>query len=240
MFLMWLMVGCNGQGSEAENAKLTQRVADLERTRDRLEKDNEALKARVKRAQEEEDKGKKLASLEKLGLKDGQKLVATFQTSMGDISCVLRPEQAPETVANFVQLARGDKPWTDPKTRKEVNGPLYDGTIFHRVIPDFMIQGGDPLADGSGGPGYLFADEARDKGRFERSGLLAMANRGPDTNGSQFFITDAPTPHLNGLHTVFGDCGNPDVISRIADAPRNEMDLPVTPVVLERVVISVQ
>jgi peptidyl-prolyl cis-trans isomerase A (cyclophilin A) len=237
MFLMWLVLGCNGQDSQAENAKLTQRVADLERTRDRLEKDNEALKARVKRAQEEEDKGKKLASLEKLGLKDGQKLVATFQTSMGDISCVLRPEQAPETVANFVQLARGDKPWTDPKTRKEVTGPLYDGTIFHRVIPDFMIQGGDPLGNGTGGPGYEFADEVGDFTVFDKSGLLAMANSGPDTNGSQFFITEGTPTHLNGKHTIFGDCENLDLVAKIARVP-SKRDKPDTDVVIKKIVIA--
>ncbi|MES2641686.1 MAG: peptidylprolyl isomerase [Myxococcota bacterium] len=237
MFLMWLVFGCNGQDSQAENAKLTQRVADLERTRDRLEKDNEALKARVKRAQEEEDKGKKLASLEKLGLKDGQKLVATFQTSMGDISCVLRPEQAPETVANFVQLARGDKPWTDPKTRKEVTGPLYDGTTFHRVIPDFMIQGGDPLGNGTGGPGYEFADEVGDFTVFDKSGLLAMANSGPDTNGSQFFITEGTPTHLNGKHTIFGDCENLDLVAKIARVPAKR-DKPDTDVVIKKIVIA--
>jgi peptidyl-prolyl cis-trans isomerase A (cyclophilin A) len=170
----------------------------------------------------------------------GRVFIATFHTSAGSVRCILRHEQAPNTVRNFVELAQGKRGWTDPATNTPTKRPLYNGTIFHRVIPDFMIQGGDPLADGSGGPGYLFPDEALDKGRFERSGLLAMANRGPDTNGSQFFITDAPVPHLNGKHTVFGDCGNPDVISRIADTPRNEMDVPVTPVVLERVVISVQ
>ncbi|MFN7143617.1 MAG: peptidylprolyl isomerase [Myxococcota bacterium] len=166
--------------------------------------------------------------------------IATFRTSLGDVRCVLRHEQAPQTVRNFVELAQGKRAWTDPKTGKPTKRPLYAGTIFHRVIPGFMIQGGDPLGDGTGGPGYTFADEGGDRNRFERGGVLAMANRGPDTNGSQFFVTDAPAPHLNGRHTVFGDCGNPEVVSRIANTPRDETDRPTTPVVLERVVISVQ
>lgn len=170
----------------------------------------------------------------------GRVYIATFQTTLGDVRCILRHEQAPNTVRNFVELAQGKRGWTDPASGKPTKRALYTGTLFHRVIPDFMIQGGDPAGDGSGGPGYTFADEGLDKSRFERSGLLAMANRGPDTNGSQFFITDAPTPHLNNKHTVFGDCGNPEVIERIADAPKGEPDRPAPPIVLERVVISVQ
>ncbi len=166
--------------------------------------------------------------------------IATLQTSQGDIRCMLRHEQAPNTVRNFVELAQGKRGWTDPATGKPTKRPLYNGTVFHRVIPDFMIQGGDPAGDGSGGPGYTFPDEGGEKNRFERSGLLAMANRGPDTNGSQFFITGAPTPHLNGKHTVFGDCGNPEVVARIGALPRDAQDHTTPPVVLERVVISVQ
>jgi peptidyl-prolyl cis-trans isomerase A (cyclophilin A) len=166
--------------------------------------------------------------------------IATFQTSLGDMRCILRHEQAPETVRNFVELAQGKRAWIDPASGKATRRPLYSKTTFHRVIPQFMIQGGDPLGDGTGGPGYTFADEGGEKNTFARSGVLAMANRGPDTNGSQFFITDAPVPHLDGRHTVFGDCGNPEVIARIAESPRGEADRPLAPVVLERVVISVQ
>ena len=144
------------------------------------------------------------------------------------------------TVRNFVELAQGKREWTDPATGQPTRRPLYNNTVFHRVIPDFMIQGGDPLGDGTGGPGYEFADEGGERNTFNRSGLLAMANRGPNTNGSQFFITDAPTPHLNGKHTVFGDCGNPEVIHRIAEVERDAQDKPVTPVTLEKVIISVQ
>jgi peptidyl-prolyl cis-trans isomerase A (cyclophilin A) len=130
---------------------------------------------------------------------------ATFRTSLGEIVVKLLPEKAPKTVANFVELAEGTREWKDPKTGQMVKRPLYDGTVFHRVIPDFMIQGGDPLGTGMGGPGYRFEDEIGPDNRFDRPGLLAMANSGPNTNGSQFFITEVPTTHLNRGHTIFGE-----------------------------------
>src|SRR5713101_6209734 len=130
---------------------------------------------------------------------------ATVKTSLGDIRIKLMPEHAPKTVANFVELATGKRTWRDPKTGKERNDSLYDGTIFHRVIKDFMIQGGDPLGTGTGGPGYKFEDEFQGGHKFDKPGLLAMANAGPNTNGSQFFITEVPTPHLNNRHTIFGE-----------------------------------
>ncbi len=130
---------------------------------------------------------------------------ATFQTSLGDIVVKLLPEKAPKTVANFVGLAEGTREWKDPRTGQPVKRPLYDGTVFHRVIPDFMIQGGDPLGTGTGGPGYRFEDEIGPDNRFDRPGLLAMANAGPNTNGSQFFITEVPTRHLDRGHTIFGE-----------------------------------
>src|SRR5690606_7363957 len=129
---------------------------------------------------------------------------AIIHTSDGDITIELYPEKAPKTVENFVGLATGKKTWTDPKSGKAVNDkPLYNGTIFHRTIPGFMIQGGDPLGTGTGGPGYRFEDEFSDL-TFDQPYLLAMANAGPGTNGSQFFITAGPTPHLNNRHTIFG------------------------------------
>jgi len=134
-----------------------------------------------------------------------QTIHATFQTSMGEIVVRLMPEKAPKTVENFLGLAEGTREWTDPRTGKKVRTALYDGTIFHRVIPDFMIQGGDPLGNGTGGPGYKFADEIGPDNRFDRPGLLAMANAGPNTNGSQFFITEVPTPWLDKGHTIFGE-----------------------------------
>jgi peptidyl-prolyl cis-trans isomerase A (cyclophilin A) len=130
---------------------------------------------------------------------------ATFKTSLGDIVVKLFPEKAPKTVENFVGLAEGTKEWKDPRSGQPVKKPLYDGTVFHRVIPQFMIQGGDPLGNGTGGPGYRFADEIGPDNKFSKPGLLAMANAGPNTNGSQFFITEVPTPWLDRGHTIFGE-----------------------------------
>jgi peptidyl-prolyl cis-trans isomerase A (cyclophilin A) len=160
----------------------------------------------------------------------GQELVALLETSAGTITCTLFTDQAPVTVANFWGLATGaQKP-----------GPIYDGTKFHRVIPGFMIQGGDPLGTGEGGPGYAFPDEATPALSFDRVGRLAMANSGPDTNGSQFFVTVAETPHLNGKHTIFGQCGPSDVVDRIAAAPRDGQDRPLTPILLQKVTFEVR
>ena len=148
---------------------------------------------------------------------------AVFETSMGNITCTLFRDKAPKTVDNFIGLATGTKAWTNPVSgAKKTNTPLYDGTIFHRVIPNFMIQGGDPAGNGTGDPGYKFADEFSDL-TFDRPGRLAMANSGPNTNtnGSQFFITEAPTPHLNGKHTIFGQCAPISLVQRIARVPRD-------------------
>ncbi|MDR0965986.1 MAG: peptidylprolyl isomerase [Myxococcales bacterium] len=135
----------------------------------------------------------------------GQDLYATFNTSMGSIVVKLFSKDAPKTVENFVALASGEKEWTDPRNSKKTTAKLYDGTVFHRVIPDFMIQGGDPLGRGTGGPGYQFADEFFNGHVFDKPGLLAMANAGPNTNGSQFFITEVPTSWLDNKHTIFGE-----------------------------------
>ena len=141
------------------------------------------------------------------------------------------------TVQNFVQLAEGTRRWKDPRTQESVRRPLFDGTLIHRVKPRFMIQMGDPLGTGAGGPGYTFADETDNGLTFTEPGLLAMANRGPDTNGSQFFITDRGTPnHLDGKHTIFGRCEDLDVVQTIAETPRDETtDRPEVDVVLKRV-----
>ena len=144
---------------------------------------------------------------------------ATFQTSMGEIVVKLLPEKAPKTVENFVGLAEGTREWTDPRSGTKQQKPLYDGTVFHRVIPEFMIQGGDPLGTGTGGPGYKFADEIGPENRFAKPGLLAMANAGPNTNGSQFFITEVPTPWLDKGHTIFGEVvKGQDLVVKIARA----------------------
>src|SRR5204863_3772918 len=137
---------------------------------------------------------------------------AVIHTSVGDMRCQLFDKEAPLGVANFIGLASGTKDWTNPVSHAKKHGvPLYDGTIFHRVIPDFMIQGGDPAGTGEGDPGYTFGDEIAPGVNFDRPGRLAMANSGPNTNGSQFFITEVPTPHLNGHHTIFGQCDEPSI-----------------------------
>jgi peptidyl-prolyl cis-trans isomerase A (cyclophilin A) len=167
------------------------------------------------------------------------KLYAVFETSKGNITCILYPKQAPKTVANFVELAKGEKEWTDPKTGEKTKRPLYSGTIFHRVIPDFMIQGGDPLGLGTGGPGYRFEDEVTEELGFDQAGRLAMANAGPNTNGSQFFITVALTEWLNGRHTIFGQVvEGQDVVVAISKVERNLRDKPIEDVVLKKVVIK--
>jgi peptidyl-prolyl cis-trans isomerase A (cyclophilin A) len=166
-------------------------------------------------------------------------LTATLRTSQGTVQVRLFPDHAPKTVRNFVELAEGSREWTDPRTRQASTGKLYDGTVFHRVIPRFMIQGGDPLGTGTGGPGYQFADEIHPDLRFDRPYLLAMANAGPGTNGSQFFITTVPTPHLNGKHTIFGEVvDGSDIVERISQVQTGRNDRPVQDVVLESVSIE--
>jgi peptidyl-prolyl cis-trans isomerase A (cyclophilin A) len=164
---------------------------------------------------------------------------ATLETTKGAIRVRLFPDTAPKTVENFVGLATGSRSWQDPKTGAEQQRPLYDGTIFHRVIPDFMIQGGDPLGTGTGGPGYSFEDEVSGPHRFDRPGYLAMANAGPNTNGSQFFITQVPTPWLDGKHTIFGEVvDGMEVVDAIAGSERDARDRPLQELRLERVVIE--
>ncbi|MEV5750879.1 peptidylprolyl isomerase [Actinoallomurus sp. NPDC052308] len=166
-------------------------------------------------------------------------LIATLNTTMGPIVIRLFPEQAPKTVQNFVGLAEGTIEWTHPETGQRSRNPLYNGTIFHRVIDQFMIQGGDPLGQGFGGPGYEFEDEIDPALRFDRPYLLAMANAGPGTNGSQFFVTVVPTPHLNGRHTIFGEVvQGSDVVDAIAKAKTGRNDRPAEDIVLESVTIE--
>jgi peptidyl-prolyl cis-trans isomerase A (cyclophilin A) len=173
------------------------------------------------------------------GLSGKGTLIATIDTSMGTFTCELYEKQAPKTVANFVGLARGKRPFKDPKTGQWVTRPFYDGLTFHRVIPEFMLQGGDPLGTGTGDPGYEFEDETSNGLRFDKPGLLAMANRGPNTNGSQFFVTERDTiAHLNGRHTIFGACEPLDLVKKIARVPRGPADKPETPVVIKKMTIS--
>ncbi|WP_129664379.1 peptidylprolyl isomerase [Phytoactinopolyspora endophytica] len=168
-------------------------------------------------------------------------LQATLHTNHGDITLNLLPNHAPKTVRNFVELAEGTREWVHPESGEKTSARLYDGTVFHRVIPGFMIQGGDPLGTGRGGPGYDFADEFHPELIFDRPYLLAMANAGPNTNGSQFFITVGPQPHLNRKHTIFGevaDAAGRQVVDAIAAVPTGRLDQPVDPVVINSVSVS--
>jgi len=166
---------------------------------------------------------------------------AQFTTSEGNFTIRLFDEEVPNTVANFVALAEGSKEWTDPKTGQKVTRPYYDGLIFHRVIEGFMIQGGDPLGTGTGGPGYKFADEFSPKLRHSKAGVLSMANAGPNTNGSQFFITLAPTPWLDNKHSVFGEVvEGMDVVKKIGSTATGPGDRPTKPITVQSVRISRQ
>jgi peptidyl-prolyl cis-trans isomerase A (cyclophilin A) len=165
---------------------------------------------------------------------------AVLNTSEGTIVCRLFEKEAPKTVTNFIELAEGKREWSHPVTRKKSTDRLYDGSVFHRVIPNFMIQGGDPAGTGFGGPGYQFEDETKGSPhKFDKAGKLAMANSGPNTNGSQFFITVAPTTWLTGKHTIFGEVvEGQDVADKIANLPRNRQDKPNTDVVVKSVMIE--
>ena len=164
---------------------------------------------------------------------------AHFETSLGNFTVELYDSKTPKTVANFTELAEGTREWTHPKTREKHKTPYYDGIIFHRVIQGFMIQGGDPLGQGYGGPGYQFEDEFHPELRHDRAGILSMANAGPNTNGSQFFITLGPTPHLDRKHSVFGAVVKGlDVVQKIGAVPVDRNDRPATPVVMNKVTIE--
>ena len=166
-------------------------------------------------------------------------LYAQFITSEGNFTARLFDQEAPKTVENFVGLAEGTRQWTDPRTSQKVTKPYYDGVIFHRVIDGFMIQSGDPLGQGIGGPGYNFNDEFHPKLRHNKAGILSMANRGPNTNGGQFFITLAPTPHLDDRHSVFGEVTEGmDVVRKIGSTATGAQDRPLKPIVIQSVKIE--
>ncbi|MEE3851886.1 peptidylprolyl isomerase [Gordonia sp. LSe1-13] len=170
-----------------------------------------------------------------------QKQTATLHTNRGDIVVELFGNHAPKTVANFTGLADGSKDYSQPNASGGDSGPFYDGSVFHRVIEGFMIQGGDPTGTGRGGPGYQFADEFHPELQFDRPYLLAMANAGPGTNGSQFFITVGPTPHLNRRHTIFGEVTDPksqQVVDAIATTSTDRADRPLDEVVIEKIEIN--
>lgn len=168
------------------------------------------------------------------------KPTAIITTTAGNLTCTLFPDKAPIGTANFIGLAKGTKDWTNPATGRKMHGvSLYNGTIFHRVIPEFMIQGGDPLGTGTGDPGYKFKNETSPDLTFDRPGRLAYANAGPDTNGSQFFVTEVPYPSLDGNYTIFGQCDEASVelVKKIARMPRNANDKPDSPVKIEKVTL---
>ena len=165
-------------------------------------------------------------------------MYAVFETTLGEITCRLYPDKTPKTVENFTGLAKGTKEFVERKTRQRTRRPFYDGLTFHRVIPNFMIQGGCPLGSGTGGPGFQFEDEFSKELRFDRPGKLAMANAGPNTNGRQFFITLAATDWLNDHHAIFGEVvKGQEVVEKISKVPRDRSDRPTTPVVMNQVTI---
>jgi peptidyl-prolyl cis-trans isomerase A (cyclophilin A) len=237
--LILTLTACGNPELEAENASLKDEVSKLEAENKKLDRASEKLQTKLRKAKKASAELQAAEVYGKLGIEKGEKLGSVFHTSMGDITCELMPAVAPVTVLNFVGLAEGTKGWTDPKTKKKMTTPLYSGTVFHRVIPKFMIQGGDPLGSGRGGPGYKFKDETTSDVTFDQPGLLAMANSGPSTNGSQFFITDRSNPdHLNGKHTIFGKCGNLDVVESIATVSANRSNKPDVDVVIRSIEIT--
>jgi len=248
VLLALAFAGCVSQSSydalQADRDLLSVRVSELETKVTSLEADKTRLEAKIERVSAAEAaKAKKIAEARTaLGLAEGQKLSATLHTTKGDIRCELWPDVAPETVTNFVGLAEGTKEWTDPTTGAKRKDALYSGTIFHRVIEGFMIQGGDPLGTGRGGPGYRFADETTDDVGFSEPGLLAMANSGPNTNGSQFFVTDSTPTYLDGKHTIFGKCELDVVRIILAEPkkpdPRGQPWDPINPVKLNSIAIT--
>ena len=168
----------------------------------------------------------------------GTDLLATFQTNQGTLHCHLFYREAPKTAANFAGLATGNKSFKDPATGQNTKRRFYDGLVFHRVIPNFMIQGGDPAGNGTGGPGFEIPDEFGPGLRHDHAGMMSMANRGPNTGGSQFFVTEKPTPHLDGNHAIFGECKDIDIVQKIARVPAGPGNRPTDPVVMTKVDIS--
>ena len=221
---------------QAQMALLEQENTTLKGENSRLDREADALSAKVRGLEDQIRRLKRREALARLGIDDDDTMAVLFETNRGRVACTLFPRESPQTVLNFVQLAEGSKAWEDPDSGAQTQRPLYHGTLFHRVMPGFMIQGGDPEGTGRGGPGYTFEDETDNGLTFDKPGKLAMANRGADTNGSQFFITDRATPHhLDGKHTIFGQCENLEVVQAIAETARDSRDRPVQPVIVEQV-----
>jgi peptidyl-prolyl cis-trans isomerase A (cyclophilin A) len=243
---MLLASACNTKALEEKNTQLEGDLKTCEANLKAAEQAKRNLQRQISQAKSAATPAAPVVNVEEtakaLGIKPGEKLFATFDTAMGSLVVELFWDKAPSTVMNFVQLAEGQKEWTDPSGKK-VKKPLYDGTKFHRVIPDFMIQGGDPLGNGTGGPGYKFADEFAPGLSFDAPGYLAMANSGPNTNGSQFFITEKPTPWLNNRHSIFGKVTEgAELIPKITRVPKAEGDrsnsTPAQDLILKRVLIG--
>lgn len=231
---------CKGKGTEPVEQKEAPKEAPVDKAKEGALDHKEAQELAAN-AQEIKGNSEMDELVKEFDLKPGEKLYATFDTSMGPIKAELFWDKTPVTVLNFVQLALGKKEWSDPSTKEKKNSPLYNGTKFHRVIKNFMIQGGDPMGTGFGGPGYQFKDEFNSALKHDKKGILSMANSGPNTNGSQFFITEVPTPHLDGRHTVFGqvtDSASLDIITQIANVQTDVRDKPVTDIVIKT--LSVQ
>ena len=236
-----LALAASGCDSKSRGEEQTAGSADEERLADEIE--SQSPPSTGPAAPEAIPTPEEVAAPEKADLRtytsdiEGEgALSATLHTSEGEIHCLLHEDRTPITVANFVGLARGMKPWRDPETDSIVQGePFYDGLTFHRVIPGFLIQGGDPTGSGTGGPGYTIPDEIDSSLSHDEPGTLSMANRGPNTGGSQFFITEVPAPHLDGRHTIFGECHNLETIEAIARVPADPENRPEHPATVEDV-----
>jgi peptidyl-prolyl cis-trans isomerase A (cyclophilin A) len=238
--LLLALAAC-GPSSETRDriAQLEAQVQELKTAKDKVQKELEVSRDRVATLERQATASASDRVFSELGISSEGSVKAVIATSMGDIRCTLWPKVAPAAVLNFVQLSEGTKSWQDPRTGEQVKRPLYSGTTFHRVIPGFMIQGGDPLGTGTGGPGYSFADEIRPDVIFDHPGLLAMANAGPNTNGSQFFVTDAIPKGIDGRYTILGDCADSvGVVKSIAAVPRDRSDKPLADVTIKKVTIQ--
>ncbi len=246
VFLLVAAMGCQSKELESkvktleeENTKLRGEVTRVQADVTRARNDAQRAQQELTVLKQQADAKKAQEAQAALGMKPGEKMFATLKTSMGDVVVELAWDKVPITVANFVGLAEGTKEWTDPRTGKVEKKPLYNGTIFHRVIPDFMVQAGDPLGTGTGGPGYRFADEFHPELKHTGPGILSMANSGPATNGSQFFITEKATPWLDNKHSVFGKViEGMDVVNKIARVQRGPNDRPAQDVLMQKVLIG--
>ena len=237
--LLFLLPGCTAELKE-ENNRLDAKVGELERELATRDKQIADLKLAVKDA---EENAQRAQTAKAVGLTGGEEMWAKFDTTMGEILCKLEPEKAPLTVANFVGLAEGTKPWKHPKTREQMTDtPYYNGVTFHRVIPKFMVQTGDPTGTGRGGPGFTIQDEFHPELRH-RPGTLSMANTGrPNSGGGQFFITEVATPHLDDKHSVFGYCDPVSLVKKMtnvekASAVRGPASKPLEPIVINELTI---